>query len=60
MEIFSLLEVLGGAVMVYCGAIFLLSAGLFFFDRSPARKESMQPVRLNNARDEDHEDRRAA
>ena len=60
MEIFALLKVLGSAAMVYCGAIFLFSAGMFFFDRSPARKESLQPVRSSERREKDHEDRRAA
>lgn len=59
MEIFALLKILGTAAMVYCGAIFLFSAGLFFLDRSPDRKESLQPVRLDGRR-EDDKDRRAA
>lgn len=60
MEIFALLEVLGSAAIVYCGAIFLFSAGLFFFDRNPARKESLQPVRANESHEEDQDTRRAA
>ena len=59
MEITLLLNLVGGAAVVYCGAIFLLSAGMFFFDRKPAQKASLQPVRFD-AHEEQEEERRAA
>ncbi len=57
MEISLLVKVLGSAAMVYCGAIFLLSAGMFFIDRGPAQKASAQPLRPGEHHDQDHEDR---
>ena len=57
MEISLLVQVLGSAAMVYCGAIFLLSAGMFFIDRNPAQKASLQPTRTDQAHAQDHEDR---
>ncbi len=64
MEISLLVRVLGSAAMVYCGAIFLLSAGLFFIDRKPARAESLRVLRStersNERHEEDREDRHVA
>lgn len=59
MEIVTLLEIFGGVALAYCGAIFVLSAGMFFLDRKTARKQSARPLDSDPTVEEER-DRRAA
>jgi len=59
MEFASFVQLLGSVVIVYCGAIFVLSAGLFFRDREPVQKQSAKPIGSDGFVEEERDPRAA-